>query len=111
MLINFKSKATHIFRVFLKFNQPFMIRLGTISSYKRSNGKFSDLYILFPGCFHQALFNLFANHMLTKSRDEMLDPACYNQAVRIERNKLNSITQIITPQSSITVDYQCVILI
>src|SRR6478609_8871580 len=58
--------------------------------------------------FHR-LLHFLTNHVLTKSRNEMLDTTAYYDSIRIFRNKFYGIANGVSPQPCIAVNYNSVI--
>src|SRR5690606_15397579 len=57
----------------------------------------------------QRFFDLFTNHMLTKGRNEVLDPSGDHHPVWIGANKTDCVTQIVTPQPGVAIEDQNVV--
>src|SRR5690625_4632983 len=111
MIVQSFNEIFQIFGFFCKFYQPLMIRQTLIRIDLCSNGKFLNLGGVNFQSFFNRLFNFMRYHMFSKSRSEMLDSTRNNDFIWIQTGKSYSITDVVSPQSSIGVENYYIIFI
>src|SRR5437762_4359581 len=98
LCIQFPDECSHVTWLVFKFYEPFVIAFPIEILHLGRNSEFPNANMLLISRYHQCLFDFFSNYMLTKSRNEMLDPSCNNKPVRCYGYKFDGVTNIISPK-------------